>query len=519
MAFRGMVSAPHPLAAQAGLAVLREGGNAIEAAVAAAATCAVVAPHRNGLGGDGFWLIHEPGKIPMCIDACGAAGAWAKPQLYRSRTELPAAGPMAANVVAGAVSGWQAALEIGARWGGRLGLPRLLEDAIHYARTGFAATWEQKRALLGRADEVLGQPGFDALYAPGGVDFQGGTPIRQPGLAALLERLAQAGLDDFYRGTIGHHLGAELQRVGSPLTSEDLARHRSVRRRPLSLSLGGGQVYSLPPPTQGLAALMILGFFERLAIGEAESVAHVHGLIEAAKLGFAVRDSHVTDPAYMNVHSTTYLNEGPLQRMSANIAPGRALPWEGAARSGSAAWLGVIDGDGRAASCLQTLGGAFGTGVAVGEFGLLWHNRGSTFELAEEGRNALAPGRKPYHSACPALARCRDGRLLLFGAMGGDEQAESLAAVFTRVQFGQDLDAALAAPRWRLRSRRGARGYRVDLEDGFSAELVEGLAASGHEVARADAGAVGEAAALLRQADGRLDGAADPRADGCIAAF
>ncbi len=524
MATRGMVSAPHHLAAQAGLAVLREGGNAIEATIAAAATCAAVYPHMNGLGGDGFWLIHEPGKAPISIDASGAAGSAATIALYREHglAAVPPAGPLAANTVAGAVSGWQAALEISARWGGLLPLSRLFEEAIHYARTGYGVTAGQVQAFERRRGELAGQPGFGNHYLETGDHPPAGRLARQPGIASLLERLAQAGLDDFYRGAVGHHLGAELQKLGSPVGSEDLARHRSVRRRPLSVMFGGATAYNLPPPSQGLASLMILGLFQRLGVGEADGFAHIHALVEATKLAFAVRNAHVTDPAYMTIHSTTYLSEPLLDRLAGNISSSRAMPWTGRLEEGDTAWFGAGDREGRVVSYIQSLCAPFGSGVAVGDFGLLWHSRGTAFELDESGRNRLSPGRRPFHTLCPALARFRDGRILAFGSMGGDGQPQTEAALFTRYAcFGQGLQRAITAPRWRLEVGRAAGDCALAVESRIEPKVLDALVTAGHEVVVGDAfdQRMGHAGAVLCHADGRMEGAADPRSDGSVAAF
>ncbi|OIQ94485.1 putative gamma-glutamyltransferase YwrD [mine drainage metagenome] len=514
MATRGMVSAPNHLAAQAGLAVLREGGNAIEAAIAAAATCGVVYPHTCGLGGDGFWLIAEPGKAPISIDASGAAGSAARAELYQSRglSAIPATGPLAAATVAGAVSGWQAALEISGRWGGALPLTRLFADAIHHAAHGFPVTRYQADCAS-RLGETLAAP-----YA----GFATGQLMRLPGLATLLERLAKSGLDDFYRGAVGHHLGAELARAGSPLGSEDLARHRSVRRRPLSLPLKDATAYNLPPPTQGLAALMILGLFERLDVAQAEGFAHIHGIVEATKQAFIVRNAHVTDPAYMTIHSTTYLSETLLDRLAESIAPRRALPWRRDAQDGDTAWIGVIDGQGRAVSCIHSLAAPFGAAQAVGEFGLLWHNRAASFSLNEAGQNFLKPGRKPFSTLCPSLTRFRDGRLLVHGSMGADGQPQTLAAIYSRyAQFGQSLQDAVTAPRWRLGAGRGEAASDLKMESRFDPSLIRALREAGHDVTLVDAfdHQMGHAGAVLRHDNGLLEGAFDPRSDGAVAGF
>ena len=513
MATRGMVSAPHHLAAQAGLAVLREGGNAIEAAVAAVAACGVVYPHTCGLGGDGFWLISEPGKTPISIDACGAAAMAAKAESYRAQglKSMPATGPLAAATVAGAASGWQAALEISSRWGGSLPLSRLFADAIHYGRTGFPVT-RYHAACAAKLGDAL----------PAGQASDAGSLLTAPGQALLLEQLAQNGLDDFYRGAVGHHLGNELHKAGSPLTSADLARHRSVRRRPLQLTLKDSTLFNLPPPSQGLAALMVLGLFERLNVVQAESFAHLHGIIEATKQAFIVRNAHVTDPAYMTIHSTTYLSDSLLDRLATAIAPRQALPWRRDAVDGDTAWIGVVDGQGRAVSCIHSLATPFGSGLAVGDYGLLWHNRATSFNLDDNGQNLLTPGRKPFHTLCPALARFEDGRVMAFGSMGADAQPQTMAAIYSRYAlFGQGLQQAVTAPRWRLGPGRGETASDLKVETRFDPVLLQALREAGHEITLTKPfdHLMGHAGAVVRHADGRMEGAADPRGDGCVAAF
>lgn len=520
----GMVTAPHHLAAQAGAAVLREGGNAIEAMLAAAATIAVVYPHHNGLGGDGFWLISAPGKPPLCIDACGASGINASAEFYHQagRDDVPRCGPLAACTVAGTVSGWQAALEVSARWGGRLPLTRLLADAIHHARRGWAVTADQVAATERVVDELRDVPGFAEHFLVDGRVPAPGTIMRLPALAQTLALLAEEGLDSFYRGDIGRAVAAELQRVGSPLVSDDLARHRSVRRRPLSLSLPWGTVYNQPPPTQGLASLMILGLFQRLGVKEAEGFEHVHAIVEATKLAYYVRDRHICDPSYMAVHATTFLREHLLDQYAGRIDMARALPFPYDAEAGDTVWLGAIDAEGRAVSFIQSNFQPFGSGVVLADTGLLWHNRGAAFTLDRASRRALSPRRKPFHTLNPALAHLKDGRVMAYGTSGADGQPQTQAAVFSRhVAFGQDLQAAVTAPRWAL--GRGWTGPATDLklESRFDPAVVEALRAAGHEVTLVQPfdRIMGHAGAVVRHPSGLLEGASDPRSDGGVAAL
>ena len=526
MDLRGMVTAPHHLASQAGLSVLREGGNAIEAALAACAACTVAYPHMNGLAGDGFWLIHEPGKAPVCIDASGAAGAGADQAAYRAKglKEMPGIGPLAAATVPGMLSGWQAALEISARWEGGLPLSRLFEEAAHHARAGVASTPVVAASMGGeRRAPLLRQPGFAAAF--GGWETPGKI-LTQPKLADLFDHLAAKGLDDFYRGEVGRHLSQSLRALGCPVTGNDLARHRSVRRRPLSLAVTGATLYNAPPPTQGLTALMITGLFDRLKARRAKTpfdLEALHQLIEAIKPAYELRDRHITDPAYMSIHAGTYI-EGPvLDRMARGIALGRAQPFAlSQTAEGDTVWLGVMDGQGRAVSVIQSLRQAWGSGVVVGDFGLLWHNRGIGFSLDPGSANPLMPGRKPFHTLAPAMARFKDGRVMSFGTMGGDGQPQTLAAIFARYGFyGLPLQQAVSAPRWRLDPSPLSPVGKLLLEDRFGADIEMGLTRLGHSVEMVGSfdSRMGHAGALVRHDTGLIEGAADPRSDGAVAGF
>lgn len=522
---RGMVTSPHHLASQAGLAVLRDGGTAIEAAIAAAAMLSVVYPHMTGLGGDAFWLISEPGKPPVSIDGSGASGGKVDAELYRRKglAAIPTRGPLAANTVAGAISSWQLALDVSAQWGGRLPLTRLFEDAVTAARDGAVVSRHQAAATTRNLAVLKGQPGFADHFLVKRKPPQPGTLLRQPALAETLDKLAAKGLDDFYRGETGRSVAAGLAAAGSPLRAEDLARHRGMRRRPLSLSGPCGTLLNTAPPTQGLASLILLGLFQRLDVAEADGFDHVHGLIEAARLAHAVRDAHVTDPARMSVHATTYLTDGVLDHMAAGIDRHRASPAMSGGAAGDTVWLGVIDGQGRAVSYIQSLFHAFGSGVTLAETGIVWQCRGSSFSLEPTHRNLLEPRRRPFHTLSPGLARLRDGRTMVYGTMGGDCQPIVQAEIFTRAAlFGQGLQQAVSAPRWALgRALDGQAATGVQVEARLDPAVIDQLRRAGHDISVVGEwdSLLGHAGALCRRGDGVIEGAADPRSDGSVAAF
>jgi gamma-glutamyltranspeptidase/glutathione hydrolase len=524
-----MVTAPHHLAAEAGLAVLREGGNAIEAMVAAASTIAVVYPHMNGLGGDNFWLVSEGGKPPVGIDACGGAAGLATPEYYAAHghtTAIPSRGPLSALTVAGVVSGWQSALDISARWGGRMPASRLFADAIHYASSGFPATSTQVKNNIGKRAELEHVPGFAEQFMPGGKNPEVGDLFKLPKLAATLEQLARAGLDDFYRGDLARQMAAELEQVGSPLRLPDLERHRALIVDPLAVRLAHGTAYGMPPPTQGLASMMILGLFDRLGVEQADGFAYIHGLVEATKQAFLVRDAHVTDPAYMSVDPAHYLTPALLAERAARIDGARAQPWPQTAKPGDTVWMGAIDGEGRAVSFIQSVYWEFGSGVALPTSGITWQNRGTSFALDPARQNALSPNRRPFHTIQPAMALLDDGRVMPYGTMGGEGQPQTQAMIYTRhVMYGQELQAAVDAPRWLLGRTWGATRTNLRIESRFSAETLAQLSAAGHdvEVVGPFDEVMGHAGALVLHRSGAkagvIEGASDPRGDGAAAGF
>ena len=528
VARRGIAVASHSLAAQSALAVLREGGNAIEAMVAAAATIAVVYPHMNGIGGDAFWLLSAPGEERRAIDASGVAARAATIAYYRSLglDRIPARGPLAANTVAGTVGGWQRALAISKEhWRGSIPLARLLEDAIHYAEAGVPLTASQESNTRGKRAELENLPGFSDRFLPRGEVPKSGELFVQARLGATLKRLSEAGLEDFYRGDLARSMAKDLKSLGSPLALSDLEAYAAKEVRPLHLAHSLGTLYNMTPPTQGIVSLAILGIVERLGLAELgpESADHVHAIVEATKAAFlGIRDRHITDPAFMGIEPQALLAEANLAALAAGIDMRRARPWGGSSTPGGTVWMGVIDGAGRAASFIQSIYHEFGSGVVLPGTHVNWQNRGCSFALDPASINALAPGKKPFHTLNPALARFADGRALIYGTMGGDGQPQTQAAVFTRYAvYRQELQVAVSAPRWLLGRTWGSMSETLKMESRFPPETIAELRRRGHEVeVVGDFDEImGHAGALVRRTDGALEGAFDPRGDGCVAGF
>jgi gamma-glutamyltranspeptidase len=523
----GMVVAPHSLAAQSALSIMREGGNAVEAMIAAAATIAVAYPHMNSIGGDGFWLISRPGENPIGIEACGAAAQAVSIDAYRARglSAIPARGALAANTVAGTVSGW----DLAHRWSvdalnGRIPLSRLLEDAIGYAREGVPVTASQTRTTAAKCEELKQVAGFSGAFLHAGAPPKTGEWFTQPRVGATLAQLAHAGLEDFYRGDLARSMAQDLQALDSPITLADLERHQAQFRTPLTLAHSLGTVYNMPPPTQGLVSLLILGQLDRRLEHGMDPLGpeFVHLCVEATKQAFQIRDRHITDPAYMDVDPQAILDPSLIDALSARISMSHAAPWGNGHGPADTVWLGTIDRQGIAVSFIQSIYHEFGSGIVLNSSGVNWQNRGCSFSLDPASRNPLTANRKPFHTLNPALARLSDGRTMVYGNMGGDGQPQSQSAVFSRfAHFGLNPQTAIDAPRWLLGRTWGQASDTLKLESRFPEATIDRLRQLGHDVEIMEAydESMGHAGAIVRHANGLYEAGFDPRGDGAAAGW
>jgi gamma-glutamyltranspeptidase/glutathione hydrolase len=553
---RGVVATPHPLATVAGLGALARGGTALDAAVAAGATLAVVYPHMTGLGGDSFWLIWEARERRLRgLAACGGAARRATPALYRERglAEIPTRGPLAALTVPGAVDGlWEAHRLSRESLGSPLDWGDLLADAIRHAADGIPVSPCQARVtagatdLLARADEPAFRAFRETYLGPHG-GLPAGALLRQPGLTRTLETLARDGGRAFYEGDLASWVGRACEEAGGPLRAEDLAAHHSRWVEPLTVPYRGSLAASLPPPSQGMAALAVLGMLDALDVGSLgpESAAYVHLVVESTKLAFADRDrwladpevvpvptARLLDPAYLRDRARTIREEAaPPGSLRSGIEVGEPAAREsrggmvGEPRGGSVPLVGgdtiacvTADGAGHAVSLIQSLYHEWGSGLVAGETGVVLQNRGAFFSLDPTHPNVLAPGKRPFHTLTPFMV-LRDGRpLLVAGTMGGEGQPQTMVALTTRVlDFGLDVQAAVEAPRWLYGRTWGAPTRALSLEGRFGPRVVEGLQARGHAVRVLEpwSDTMGHAQAVfIDHATGLLVGAGDPRADG-----
>ena len=524
---RGIAVAPHSLAAQAALDVLRDGGNALEAMISAAAAIAVVYPHMNSIGGDGFWVIHQPGYAPGGIDASGRSAQCSSIDWYAQQGvsgSIPSRGPLAALTVAGTVSGWGAAHQLSKGVGGRMSLKRLLSDAIYFADHGIPITASQARTTQSKLAELRDQPGFTEAFLTEGQVPTKGSLFKQPRLANTLSRIAQNGTDSFYRGTLARDIAADLHALGSPLNLNDLKNHHARLVNPLELKLGQTKLLNMTPPTQGVVSLMILGIMDALKGWQdhPEGPDFLHAQVEATKLAFKLRDQHITDPEWMSLHASELLDPSLLAKLAEQIDPNQAASWGQATNPGDTIWMGVIDGTGLCVSFIQSIYHEFGAGIVLPHTGINWQNRGCAFSLNAAHVNALAPNKKTFHTLNPAMALLADGRSMVYGTMGGDGQPQTQATLYQRVQaFGDEPQQAIERPRWLLGRTWGQSSDSLKLEQRFSQATFDALKARGHELewlAPWDE-AVGHAGMLIRQTNGLMLGGFDPRSDGGVAAF
>jgi oxamate amidohydrolase len=520
---RGLVATPHTLASEAGAAVLRRGGNALDAAVAAAATIAVVYPHMNGIGGDNVWLIYDAARGQLRgLNAAGRAAAAADRERYRSRfgTAIPVRGGVAALTVPGTVSGWAAAhaysrdvMKSPLRWG------ELLADATEHARDGIAVSPGQRRVTAAAKDLFAESADADVrrtlwpVYHPERLD---GGRFVQADLATTLAHVARDGAEEFYRGAIARRIVEAAAAAGSPLAVADLADHRADWVEPLRMRYRQGEAASLPPPQQGFAALAILAMLEGFDVAGLDDTDHVHLAVEATKLALEDRDRYLTDPTVVDVPVARCLDPDRLARRRALISRRAARPVNGRPADGDTIAIATADAHGNAVSVIQSLYHEFGSGVVAGDTGVMLQNRGAFFSLDPSHPNHLAPRKRTAHTLIPSMYLVGGRPRFVYGTMGGDGQPQTQAALVTRViDRGLGPQAAIEAPRWLFGRTWGetSRGLRV--ESRFAPGVADELRRRGHDVQVVDAWSdlMGHAQMIRLDPDG-LTGGSDPRADG-----
>lgn len=529
---RGAVSADHPLAAQAGLQVLQDGGNATDAIIAMAGVLAVVRPHMNGIGGDAFGIFYdgETGEV-TALNASGRSGALATPDFFRSAgvERIPQSGGLAVSVP-GAVAGWVDAHE---RYG-TMDFGALLAPGIEYAKNGFAVSTRLALDFEAQGGS-LNRPGRD-LYLPGGAAPPVGTLLKNEALAASLETIAREGKAGYYQGAIARRLARFIEAEGGHLRASDFAAHTSTWVEPLRGDYLDRTFVVMPPNTQGVAQLALMEMSKAHPI---ESLGHnttsyLHTLIELKKLAFADRNRWIADPEHAEVPVERLLDPDYLRRRAALVDAARAArsvdPGFGDDAistdddqdmddAGDTVYLTAVDQWGNAVSWIQSNFAGFGSGLLEPETGILLHNRGALYTLEEGHPNQVAPRKRPYHTLTPMMALHADGGFAFtIGTPGGDSQTQSLLQIVHNViVFGMTPQQAIEAPRF-----RSSGGLSVSIEDRVPADVLAGLEALGHELTVIEGWTATFGGAQMIVYDpvtGVLTAAADPRREAYALAY
>ena len=514
---RNVVATSQPLAAQAGLRMLLKGGNAVDAALAAAMTLTVVEPSGNGLGSDAFAIVRD-GTDLHGLNASGRSPAGWTPERFAGARAMPERG-WESVTVPGAVSAWTAL----SRRFGKLPFAVLAEPAIEYASNGFAVSpviatlWEKAAVLL------ASQPGFAEAYLPGGRAPRVGEVFRNEPLAESLAAIADTEGAAFYHGALAERIAAHAAAHGAALSLEDLAAHQADWCGTISHGFAGCAVHEIPPNSQGIATLIALGILEAVGVSDApvDSTETIHFAIEAMKLALVDSTRFVADPATMDVSPAAMLDTAYLTSRAALIDRNRAGdPGHGAPKPGGTVYLAAADERGMMVSFIQSNYMGFGSGVVVPGTGISMQNRGAGFTLAAGHPNQVGPRKRPFHTIIPGFVMDRAGApLMAFGVMGGLMQAQGHVQMALRVlRYGQHPQAAADAPRWRV-----LEGRRVLVEAAMPAETISGLAELGHDIVIEPPSigifGFGGAQLIMRGEEGTYVAGSDPRKDGQAVAF
>lgn len=515
MKYQTAFTSSHHKATEVGQKILDDGGTASEAMVAAAAMIAVQYPHMNSIGGDSFWLISKQGETPIAIDGCGATAIHLDVGAYRKKySEIPVCGGEASITMAGTISAWQKALEIDASG---LTLLTLLQPAIDAVRNGIKVTQSLAAASEKTFERLRSLESFAETFLKDNQPLKKGDNLVNQALAKTFTLLAENGLNDFYQGEIAETAAKELQALGSPICLEDFHSHQAKVMAPLNVTTSKGKLFNFGAPTQGVASLLILAMYDRLAETAQSEVDHIHLLVEATKQAFIIRDETVCDETYLTQPLQALLDDAEVERCTSNINLERALPWPRDAELGDTVWMGATDQYGTMVSFIQSIYWEFGSGIVLPSSGILWNVRSKSFSLDSNHHNVLAAAKKPFHTLNPAYAELNDGSRMVYGTMGGEGQPQTQACLFSRYHYqGFTLSDSVAKPRWLLGRTWGDSSNNLRLERSLYDRYGEELRQRGHIVTDvADENELmGHAGAIVISAHGKACATSDPRSDG-----
>jgi gamma-glutamyltranspeptidase/glutathione hydrolase len=515
---KGMVATSQSLAAQAGLDMLKKGGNAVDAAIATAACLTVVEPTSNGIGGDAFATIWTDGSL-YGLNASGPAPKALSAEFLTKAgyKEMPQLGWIPVTVP-GVPSAWAA---LSKRFG-RLSFTEVLAPAIGYAKEGYpvspvvAAAWDRAYKTYSKQSKGDEFGNWFTTFAPKGRAPKPGEIWRSPDHAASLVRIAATGAEDFYRGELAERIVDFSKKYGGYLRMDDLEGYSPEWVEPIKVDYRGYDVWELPPNGHGMVALMALNILKGFELSGRDEAGSFHRQIEAIKLAFGDCLEYLSDPGYMKVSVGALLSETYAAARRKLIGNTALIPKPGTPPKGGTVYLAAADGDGNMVSFIQSNFSGFGSGLVVPGTGISLHSRGSSFSLDASHVNCIAPGKRPYHTIIPGFLTRGGKPVGPFGVMGALMQPQGhVQVIVNTIDFGMNPQSALDAPRWQW-----AEGKKVYIERQFPAEIARALAGFGHDVKwHDDTAFFGRGQIIWRMEDGTLAGATEPRADGVVAAW
>ncbi|RJT27223.1 gamma-glutamyltransferase [Mesorhizobium waimense] len=513
IAINGMAATSHPLATLAAVDILRDGGTAADAAVAAVAALCVVEPANTGIGGDCYTLISKPGKPVWGYNGSGRSGANASYQPLRDQGVREIGDSVHSVTVPGAIDAWEQTLKAH----GRFGFDRVLRAAIQYAESGFPVAQRVALDWQRHVGKLAACRGAAKHYLFNGMAPKEGDVIRFPALAETLKTIALKGAKGFYEGAVGAEMAATVAARGSFLKDEDFANHRGNTVVPISTEYRGVDLIEIPPNGQGLTALVMLNILENFDLKSLDPMGpeRFHLVLEAARIGYAVRDTHLSDADHMRTPVAALTDKAWGKKLASLIDMNKRSELPAALTPGSnTVYISVVDRDRNAVSLINSLYSGFGAGICTERSGVLLTNRGACFTLAPDHPNTFGPAKRPMHTIIPALAM-KNGRCeMSFGVMGGHYQPMGhVQILLNMLEYGMDVQQAIDCPRlfW--------ENDRVAVETSIPQRTMDGLRARGHNIVLRDLPWGGAQTVKIDWDRGVLIGGSEPRNDGCALGY